>query len=40
VYLITSITLDCGFYDHSFFTRNFRKTTGVSPKEYRRQYRG
>ncbi|MCK4564024.1 MAG: AraC family transcriptional regulator [Verrucomicrobia bacterium] len=37
---IASIALDCGFYDHSHFTRNFRKTMGVSPKEYRRQYMG
>jgi transcriptional regulator GlxA family with amidase domain len=35
---IASIGLDCGFYDHSHFTRNFRKLMGVSPKEYRRQY--
>jgi AraC-like DNA-binding protein len=35
---IASIALDCGFYDHSHFTRNFRSTMGVSPREYRRQY--
>lgn len=35
---IAAIALDCGFYDHSHFTRNFRKTMGVSPKEYRKQY--
>ena len=35
---ISSIALDCGFYDHSHFTRNFRKIMGVSPKEYRKQY--
>ena len=35
---IASIALDCGFYDHSHFTRNFRKAMGMSPKEYRRQY--
>jgi PAS domain S-box-containing protein len=35
---IASIALDCGFYDHSHFTRNFRKTMGVSPRDYRRQY--
>ncbi len=35
---IAAIALDCGFYDHSHFTRNFRKIMGVSPKEYRRQY--
>jgi AraC-like DNA-binding protein len=37
---IASIALDCGFYDHSHFTRNFRKIMGVSPKEYRKQYLG
>jgi AraC-like DNA-binding protein len=35
---IASIAQDCGFYDHSHFTRNFQKKMGVSPKEYRRQY--
>ena len=37
---IAAIALDCGFYDHSHFTRNFRKTMGVSPKEYRKEYVG
>ncbi len=37
---IASIALDCGFYDHPHFTRNFRKIMGVSPKEYRKQYTG
>jgi len=37
---IAAIALDCGFYDHSHFTRNFRKFMGVSPKEYRKQYLG
>jgi PAS domain S-box-containing protein len=35
---IAAIALDCGFYDHSHFTRNFRKIMEVSPKEYRKQY--
>jgi AraC-like DNA-binding protein len=35
---IAHIALDCGFYDHSHFTRNFRKIMGTSPKEYRKQY--
>jgi PAS domain S-box-containing protein len=34
---IASIALDCGFYDHPHFTRNFRKIMGMSPKEYRHQ---
>jgi transcriptional regulator GlxA family with amidase domain len=37
---IAAIALDCGFYDHSHFTRNFRKIMGSSPKEYRKQYMG
>jgi PAS domain S-box-containing protein len=32
---IASIALECGFYDHSHFIRNFRKVMGVSPREYR-----
>lgn len=35
---IAHIALECGFYDHSHFTRNFRKTMGIPPKEYRKQY--
>lgn len=35
---IASIALDCGFYDHSHFTRNFTKVMGVTPKAYRKQY--
>jgi PAS domain S-box-containing protein len=37
---IAAIAMDCGFYDHSHLTRNFRKIMGVSPREYRRQYLG
>lgn len=37
---ISTIALDCGFYDHSHFTRNFRKIMGTSPKEYRKEYVG
>lgn len=35
---IASIAQDCGFYDHAHFTRNFRKTMGLSPREYRKEY--
>jgi PAS domain S-box-containing protein len=37
---IAAIALDCGFYDHSHFTRNFRKIMGVSPRDYRKEYMG
>jgi PAS domain S-box-containing protein len=33
---IAEIALDCGFSDHSAFTRAFRAVTGVSPTEHRR----
>jgi AraC-like DNA-binding protein len=33
---IAQIALDCGFADHSAFTRAFRAVTGMSPSEYRR----
>jgi len=34
---IAEIALECGFSDHSAFTRAFRTVTGLSPTEYRRQ---
>jgi PAS domain S-box-containing protein len=36
---IAQIALDCGFSDHSAFTRAFRAVIGESPSEYRRQVR-
>jgi len=33
---IAQIALDCGFADHSAFTRAFRAVTGMSPTEHRR----
>jgi PAS domain S-box-containing protein len=33
---IAEIALDCGFSDHSAFTRAFRAVTGMSPSEHRR----
>jgi AraC-like DNA-binding protein len=34
---VAQIALNCGFADHSAFTRAFRAVTGMSPTEYRRQ---
>ena len=33
---IADIALECGFSDHSAFTRAFRAVTGMSPSEHRR----
>lgn len=32
---ISVIALDCGFSDASYFTRIFRRETGISPRQYR-----
>lgn len=32
---ITQIAQNCGFYDHSYFTRKFVKMFGLTPKNYR-----
>jgi transcriptional regulator GlxA family with amidase domain len=32
---IASIALNCGFYDHSDFTRKFVRAMGLTPKHYR-----
>jgi len=32
---ITDIALDCGYTDHSAFSRQFRRTTGQTPSEFR-----
>lgn len=37
---IACIAVDCGFADHSAFTRAFRTITAVSPTEYRRMHQG
>ena len=34
---ITEISLACGFFDQSAFTRSFRHATGVTPSEFRKQ---
>ena len=35
---IAEIALRCGYSDQSAFTRQFHKTTGLSPQEYRRTF--
>lgn len=35
---ITRIALDCGFYDHSYFTKVFTREIGATPKAYRKQH--
>ncbi len=32
---VAEIALECGYYDHSAFTRAFRAVTGVTPTQYR-----
>lgn len=32
---IADIALDCGFFDHSAFTRAFRQATGMTPTQFR-----
>lgn len=34
---VAQIAVTCGFYDHSAFTRAFRKVTGTTPTRLRRQ---
>ena len=34
---ISTIAQRCGFYDHSYFTKQFIKQIGMRPKEYRKQ---
>jgi transcriptional regulator GlxA family with amidase domain len=37
---ITEVALEAGFYDHSDFSRQFRKHMGQAPTVYRREKRG
>ena len=32
---LTTVALDCGFYDQSHFSRTFKAWTGVTPGQYR-----
>ena len=34
--IIANIALDCGYSDQSAFTRQFKQTTGLTPKAYRK----
>lgn len=36
--LISTIAIDCGFYDHSSFIRYFKRVFGVTPKAYRKRH--
>jgi PAS domain S-box-containing protein len=36
---ISDIALEAGFYDHSFFTKQFVKYKGMTPKEFRARFR-
>ena len=34
---VSTIAQDCGFFDSSHFTSTFKKKTGQSPKQYRKE---
>jgi AraC-like DNA-binding protein len=36
---VAEIAQQAGFYDQSYFTKQFRKQMGLTPSAYRRQYR-
>lgn len=35
---VTAIALDCGFNDQNYFARYFKKKTGLTPTDYRREH--
>jgi AraC-like DNA-binding protein len=37
---IADVAIECGFYDQSAFTRQFKSTTGLTPGKYRMQMEG
>ena len=37
---IVDVAIECGFYDQSAFTRQFKSTTGLTPGKYRTQMEG
>ncbi|MCB0376344.1 MAG: helix-turn-helix transcriptional regulator, partial [Sinomicrobium sp.] len=36
---ITAIALECGFSHHNYFSRIFKRETGLSPSDYRSRVR-
>ncbi|MEZ5950821.1 MAG: helix-turn-helix domain-containing protein [Planctomycetaceae bacterium] len=37
-YSLAKIAADCGFYDQSHFSRQFKESTGLAPLAYRKRY--
>ena len=35
---LSSIALECGFFDHSYFSKIFKKHMNMTPAEYRKRY--
>ncbi len=35
---LTAIAVQCGFYDQSHFTRQFKASTGLTPHDYRKRF--
>ena len=35
---VTDVALECGFNDHSYFSRAFKRLKGLTPSEYRKRY--
>lgn len=36
---ITDIAITCGFFDHSYFSKIFKRIKGVTPRAYRKKFR-
>ena len=34
---MTEIALRCGYYDYTYFSQKFKKTYGISPRDYKKQ---
>lgn len=39
-YTLLSLAFECGFNSKTSFNRNFKKITGMSPRDYANQYAG